>query len=82
LKSGQLRAGVEDLVRHHAGEYRALARQQRSEGVGGPGKKTESAGAVGVNRHETEFDPRHLPKKPRPDEKPEIPAQESREIID
>ena len=53
LKVGQLRAGVEDLVRHHAGEQHSLARQQGSEGVGDGGKKAEAAGAVGVNSHET-----------------------------
>ena len=40
LEVGQLRAGVEDLVRHHAGEQHALARQQRSEGVGDAWKES------------------------------------------
>ncbi len=76
LEIRQRGAEVEDAVGQVSREQSAVRHQQRHEGVGRAGEKSQAADAVRMGGDQAQLDARHLPEKAHPDEQPEIPAQQ------
>ena len=76
LKAGSFAPAKNILSANDPGEHRALGEQHRRERLADQREEAQPAAAVGMHRHEAQFDARHLPEETRPDEQPEIPAQE------
>ena len=75
LEFGELGAGVEDLVGEVPGEEHALGQQKRREGVADVREEAHAAASIRMRRLDEQFNARHVPEEPRPDEQAKVPAQ-------
>ena len=65
-----------DLIAQHRREIRALRDEHGCENRRRILEKPEAARSIGVQRIQSEAQPRHAPQERVPDEQPEVPAQE------
>src|SRR5262249_41863050 len=67
---------IENAAGEESGKHRALAKEDWAEGVGTLAEESEPGATVGMSGDQVEIQAGDLPEKAKPDEKPEIPAEE------
>src|SRR5215469_13621950 len=69
-------SSIEDSASHNTSEHCALREEQGAVSIGTPTQKGETRATVRMGRNEIQVESRYLPEKAKPDEEPQVPAQE------